>query len=74
MTELITRHTEPADCDTLVAADDGDSHDTPPPALTLTLISTPKGAFFDAQGHCSDGVTKMNPAPWPGPVEVNPCA
>lgn len=72
MTELITRHTESADCDTLVAAGDGDSHDTPPPALTL--ISAPEGAFCDAQGHCSDGVTEMNPALWPGPVEVNPCA
>lgn len=72
MTAPTTRHTEPADCDTPAAAGDGDSHDTPPPALTL--ISTPEGAFCDAQGHCSDGVTDMNPAPWPGPVEVNPCA
>ncbi|MBV1942529.1 hypothetical protein KUF83_39250 [Streptomyces sp. BV286] len=72
MTAPTTRHTESADCDTLVAVGDGDLHDTP--RLALKLVSAPEGAFCDAQGHCSDGVTKMNPALSPGPVEVNPCA
>ncbi|WP_194238715.1 hypothetical protein [Streptomyces spongiae] len=52
MTAPTTQPTEPADDDTLVTTGDGDSHDTPPP--TLTLISAPDGALCDTQGHCTE--------------------